>query len=511
VASRHIQNDLPIHLLHLPSMKLVHRSAVQKHVFHHIKEMVKVYFAPQYSNSPIQKREAILKAVKEKTAYAIFSHRWLVKGELTFQDLSKLESISAAGFRRLIKSHRSELNVLRGAALLEQAKVYSAEENVERNGWEVLKEMQNICAFMSDEARYASDFVKLVRFCEEASRRQCDFVWLDTGCIDKQSSAELEESIRSMFSWYRNSKICVVHLSETSSPYNMGQDGWFRRGWTLQELLAPKEIKFFSKRWKPITVKPNDKISDLELGRPLWKTISTATRIPVDQLLNFQPGINSVSERMVWASSRETTRIEDMAYCLIGIFNVPLSIAYGEGRMAFHRLQVEIVQRSHDRGLFLWNGLNSAQSLLNSMFAAGPEAFRSKSLLAGEDIAGSADPTYALTNYGLRILLSIYDMQRIEEQNHDRRRGVIGYKLKVQEFEDIGFEVDAEFPIENQKVTIGILGNIPGNKSLAIVLIPLNIGLYRRQFKRITTYNACEVIRQPRFKKWKEPELIFIE
>ena len=488
-------------------MRLLHRSAVTQHLLPTIDEMVNAYLAKSHC-STIQQEEYILQMVKEKTAYAIFSHRWLDKGELTFQDLSKLGSISVAGFRRLIESHHSELSVLCGTAILDQAKVYGAEENIERKGWEVLKEMQKICACMSDEARYASDFVKLVMFCEAASRHQCDFVWLDTGCIDKQSSAELEESIRSMFSWYRNSKICIVHLSETIAPHSMGLDPWFTRGWTLQELLAPKAIKFFSKSWSPLTAKPNDKIPDLELGCPLWEIISNITQIPVDQLLNFEPGINSVSERMVWVSKRKTTRVEDMAYCLIGIFNVPLSIAYGEGRMAFHRLQVEIVQRSHDRGLFIWNGPNSSQSPLNSMFAAGPEAFKCESLLTeGEDMAGSADPTYALTNYGLRILLSIYDVQHVEEQS--KYVGWITYKLEVQELEDI--RVEAEFLIKNEKLTIGILGNIPGDKSLAIVLIPLNIGSHQRQFKRITTNDVCKVIRQPRFKKWKEPELIFIE
>jgi hypothetical protein len=296
----------------------------------------------------------------------------------------------------------------------------------------------------------------------------------------------------------------------------MALEPWFTRGWTLQELLAPKVIKFFSESWKPLTAKPNDKIPDSELGCPLWKIISDITQIPVDQLLNFEPGINSVRERMGWASKRETTRVEDMAYCLIGIFNVPLSIAYGEGRMAFYRLQVEIVQRSHDRGLFVWNGPNSLQSPLNSMFAVGPQAFACEFPLPEieEDIA--TDPTYVITNYGLRMLLSIYDVCHIEEQPNSS--GWVGfgywwryplYTLKVPELGDI--QVEAEFPIQNEKLTIGMLGNIPGDKSLAIVLIPLNTASHQRQFRRLATNDICEVIRQPMFKKWKEPELIFIE
>ncbi|KAF8219215.1 hypothetical protein L208DRAFT_1227448, partial [Tricholoma matsutake] len=255
--------------------------------------------------------------------YAIFSHRWSVQGELTFQDLSKLESIN------------------------------------------------EICDCLP-QGHCATDLVKLVKFCEAALGYQCDYVWLDTGCINKQSSAKLEESIRSMFSWYQNSKICIVHLSHTSVPYTMEQDPWFTRGWTLQELLAPNAIKFFFQSWRPLTPKCNDKIPDAKLGIRLWKVISKITQIPEDQLLNFEPGTINVRERMVWASKRKTTRTEDVAYYLIGIFNIPLSITYGEGQRAFYRLQVEIMQCSHDRGLFAWNG---SPSLHNTMFAAEPEAF----------------------------------------------------------------------------------------------------------------------------------------
>jgi hypothetical protein len=293
-----------------------------------------------------------------------------------------------------------------------------------------------------------------------------------------------------MFSWYRNSQICIVHLSDTTKPYNIEVDAWFTRGWTLQELLAPKVIKFFSRSWRPLTAKRNDKIPDAELGVPLWKSISRITGIPEVQLLNFEPGTINVREKMVWASKRKTTRIEDMAYCLIGIFDIPLSIAYGEGRLAFHRLQVEIVEHSHDQALFVWNGLPSSR---NSMFAAGPEAFFPPQWplrTVGEDITGSADPTYALTNYGLRIPLSIYEV-------HEQRGK---YKL-----EGLGVEVALRLQNKDEKLMIGILGN---GLDMAVVLKPISsaIGSQRKQYKRITH----NVIKLPRF-NWKAPEVIFIE
>ena len=126
---------------------------------------------------------------------------FLIGGLLSFQDLSKLESISAAGFSQLIESPE-ELKVLRGAAILHRAKVFSAEGNAKRDGREVFEKMKVIRKCMLDQDRHATDFVKLVKFCEAALRCQCDYVWLDTGCINQQSSTELAESIRSMFSWY---------------------------------------------------------------------------------------------------------------------------------------------------------------------------------------------------------------------------------------------------------------------------------------------------------------------
>ena len=489
LVSNHIHNNLPIYLLYLPDMRLVHRSTIKTLIQPAIDRI-----ADGYLTSPIQKKEYIKQMVKDETAYAIFSHRWLVEGELTFQDLFKLESINVAGLNLLINRPKSELKVLRGAGILYQAMVSTANGNAERNGSEVFRKLQEICDCLSGQDHCATDLVKLVKFCEAALRWQCNFVWLDTGCINQQSSAELEESIRSMFSWYRNSKICIVHLNETRTPYDMLRDEWFKRGWTLQELLAPKVIKFFSQSWRPLTAKRNDKIPDDELGIPLWNVISGVTGIAEGQLLNFEPGIIDVRKRMVWASKRKTTRIEDMAYCLIGIFNIPLSIAYGEGPMAFHRLQVEIVQRSHDRGLFAWNGSPSSH---NSMFAAGPEAFfplEGSLLTTGGKVAVSADPTYALTNYGLRIPLSIYDVVKQ------------GGKYKL---ERLGMEVGLQLQTQGEKLSIGILGKGPGETSLAIVLKLISTDTIgsQRQYARITTHDVIELPRS----NWKAPEVIFIK
>ena len=175
-----------------------------------------------------------------------------------------------------------------------------------------------------------------------------------------------------MFNWYRNSKICIVHLATTGDIRTLQQDPWFRRGWTLQELLAPKRIKFFGRSWQHITLSSIDNDKDANLNILLWEIISDITQIPRCRLLNFTSGIKYARDAFVRVSKRKTTRVEDIAYCLIGLLAIPLSIAYGEGNMAFRRLQVEILQHSHDLGLFTWTG---QPSTYNSMLAEGPQCF----------------------------------------------------------------------------------------------------------------------------------------
>ncbi|KAI9566359.1 hypothetical protein HD554DRAFT_2278134, partial [Boletus coccyginus] len=193
---------------------------------------------------------------------------------------------------------------------------------------------------------FTRGYHKLINFCEKAAQFGCRLAWSDTCCIDKSSSAELDEAIRSMFRWYRLAHVCIVHLSDATS---IAKDVWFTRGWTLQELLAPKRMKFYGENWKELTDMDNDKNHD-----ELMDSVSKITNIPIHDLRYFQPGTNRIRERMSWASRRTTTRTEDIAYSLIGIFDVNLSIAYGEGTWAFHRLMEVIIHRCDEWGIFAW-------------------------------------------------------------------------------------------------------------------------------------------------------------
>ncbi|KAH7303352.1 heterokaryon incompatibility protein-domain-containing protein [Stachybotrys elegans] len=181
------------------------------------------------------------------------------------------------------------------------------------------------------------------------SNQPVDYFWVDTCCIDKSSSAELSEAINSMFHWYRESVCCFAYLADvewrahSSSPLGADFESskWFTRGWTLQELLAPRDLEFFDKDWRGIGNRHD-----------LMERISTRTNIDTDTLRLGQWPNASVAMRMSWAAGRQTTRPEDMAYCLLGIFDVNMPLLYGEGDRAFTRLQEEILKESEDQSIF---------------------------------------------------------------------------------------------------------------------------------------------------------------
>jgi hypothetical protein len=190
-----------------------------------------------------------------------------------------------------------------------------------------------------------------IRFCGEQARRdRLQYFWVDTCCIDKSNSTELSEAINSMFRWYCNAAKCYVYLSDVSRPafdidnkFNQlpwdpafRKSRWFTRGWTLQELIAPASVEFFSKTWEQI----GTKIS-------LEQQVHEITGIPVKALRGSLLSDFSITERMSWAGRRQTTREEDKAYSLLGIFNVYMPLIYGEGReKALKRLREEIDRSS---------------------------------------------------------------------------------------------------------------------------------------------------------------------
>ncbi|KAF9894633.1 hypothetical protein FE257_006521 [Aspergillus nanangensis] len=198
---------------------------------------------------------------------------------------------------------------------------------------------------------------KINKSCGKALEYNCDYIWIDTCCIDKSSSAELQEAINSMFSYYKKSTVCLVHLVDVEEfefghPYDQQfrHARWFTRGWTLQELLAPENLQFFNKSWK--------NIGDKTLLKVLVEDI---TGIPTLYLRGGQYStmqLATIAERMSWAAKRETTRREDIAYCLLGLFDVYMPLLYGEGDRAFLRLQEEILRSNDDHSIHHWGCLS---------------------------------------------------------------------------------------------------------------------------------------------------------
>ncbi|KAI6045346.1 hypothetical protein EDC04DRAFT_2545705, partial [Pisolithus marmoratus] len=171
-------------------------------------------------------------------------------------------------------------------------------------------------------------------------------------CIDKDSSAELQEAIGSMFSWYRSSSLTLVHLCDVSDTGSLADSVWFERGWTLQESLASHAVLFYTQDW---SLYKNLETTNHKTDPTLLEEVGKAAGIAKQHLMNFYPGLDDARSRLHWASRRRTTRPEDIAYSLFGIFEVHLPVIYGESaEHALGRLLAEIISGSGDVSVLDW-------------------------------------------------------------------------------------------------------------------------------------------------------------
>ena len=229
-----------------------------------------------------------------------------------------------------------------------------------------------------DEIRHRDGYRKILRSCKQAQTDGYEWLWVDTCCIDKRSSAELSEAINSMYRWYENAKVCYAYLHDVPDPrfppasdderypgFN-GWPEWFSRGWTLQELIAPNNVQFFNMNWQNI----GDK-------RMLAPTLTGITGIPEHVLIHGLYGNRPcVAQIMSWAAKRRTTRVEDRAYSLMGLLDVNMPMLYGEGKKAFHRLQLEIIRAWNDQSIFAWD-YDTEDMQPGSILADDPSRFES--------------------------------------------------------------------------------------------------------------------------------------
>lgn len=248
--------------------------------------------------------------------------------------------------------------------------------------------------------------------------------------IDKSGPHDqIQGEINSMYQYYAQAEVCYVHLADVpgSCPQLKDRDilghvfpaskwtwkqhiersRWFTRGWTLQELIAPKKVEFYNRRWKWIG----------SLRGGLLEVVSKTTWIPTD-MLQKKPGASledyTIAQRMSWAANRRTTKQEDMAYCLLGVFNITLPAVPGEGMRAFERLQLEIMRRSKDHSLFAWNwqtSLTPQMSGSESLLAPHPKCFMAHHQIVPLEATRREtylkEHSFEMSNGGLEITLPV--------------------------------------------------------------------------------------------------------
>ncbi|KAF3043500.1 hypothetical protein E8E12_009799 [Didymella heteroderae] len=241
---------------------------------------------------------------------------------------------------------------------------------------------------------------KKIRACGmQTAKDNMMYFWVDTCCIDKTSSAELSEAINSMYRWYQDAVVCYAYLEDVPPDlsilaWSAATIRWFTRGWTLQELLAPREVIFFANDWSMVGQRTQ-----------CAGHLSAITRIHLDAFQDKSIRSFSIAQRMSWAAERITTRSEDIAYCLLGLFGVNMPLLYGEGQAkAFVRLQEEIMKESNDHSLFAWCDPSAAETELRSLLAESPTYFAASSSVVPSRMDGTSR-TYAMTNAGLQITL----------------------------------------------------------------------------------------------------------
>lgn len=253
--------------------------------------------------------------------YTILSHTWgKDEDEVTFEDLEKTTETSGKRSRRRRRSRTPALSVKNPT--------------------------------YRDKAGYTK-----LRFCiDQAQKDGLEYCWIDTCCINKANNAELSEAITSMFRWYQDATKCYVYLADVSA----GTPGvilrsswesafqnsrWFTRGWTLQELLAPACVEFFSAEGRLLGTK-----------QTLEALVYGITNVPVAALRGTALSTFTVDERFRWSQGRSTRKIEDEAYCLLGIFSIFMPLIYGEGKNATIRLREEIEKGAGETGRYPYSG-----------------------------------------------------------------------------------------------------------------------------------------------------------
>jgi hypothetical protein len=314
--------------------------------------------------------------------YAILSHTW-GDGEISYQDMCQLQTAEAEQrARSFLSNWLVQIGFFRSFT-------WTREQEV------------------NERLRHSRGYAKIKKTAEKARLNGYEYFWIDTCNIDKSSSAELQEAINSMYQWYQDSSMCLVYLEDMD--YKASEHGdmceklkacrWNSRGWTLQELIAPRTILFFDRQWNFIAEK-KDLLSELHQATGISRWV--LERRELDKI--------SVAQKMSWAANRATTRIEDRAYSLLGILGVHMVMLYGEGENAFLRLQKEILRTTPDDSIFAWEPEESDYSTCRGLLARSPDEFQACRNNFPDE------PHYTSTsNLGIRLDIQVEPLQQTED------------------------------------------------------------------------------------------------
>ncbi|KAK5659604.1 hypothetical protein OQA88_808 [Cercophora sp. LCS_1] len=359
-------------------------------------------------------------------------------------------------------------------------------------------------------------FVKIQRASLHTRQAGLRYLWIDTCCIDKASSAELSEAINAMFKIYRDAAVCLAYLPDVTRLSDLRRSRWFTRGWTLQELIAPGSLEFYDFDWELLGTREELSTEIAKITGIPGSILSRQDGHLIDQVLE---GF-SLSDRFRWAASRRCTRLEDTTYSLLGIFGVNMPLLYGEGERAFLRLQECILEDSDDHSILAFRSLDRPSSPATErtrytpVFADSPGLFQDKIETDWSMRPGKGKMSFADGELNIELLLCQPLKSPFGEDPRDHYIGildcVVGHDLlsrpaillrrmeSSDKFQRIGngllFEITPDEPD-----TCSLMGHKDPEDAYRVIFNPSDA---RRAQITLTSYKPVA-----RFQEWKFPPI----
>ncbi|KAH8800724.1 heterokaryon incompatibility protein-domain-containing protein [Xylogone sp. PMI_703] len=405
-----------------------------------------------------------------KPCFAILSHTW-GQEEVLFEDIALGPNHEIDCLTKEQRATRGYSNSRRDPKVRFNWFQRNEEDRTPRGVCESCR-CRNQTIIRQQESHIKAGWKKIWSVCLQACRDGYDYVWIDTCCIDKSSSTELAEALNSMFQWYAMSSTCYVFLEDCRlCPHRFKENRgifeflfldpldqctkaqisrcrWLSRGWTLQELIAPSKIKFFDEDWTILGERDELAFTDFlpnitGIDRSIFGRVLFVSYYGRYMEIKKRLRRYSIATKMSWAANRQTTRVEDRAYSLLGLFGVNMPLLYGEGNKAFLRLQEEIIRYSNDDSIFAWEFMDDIEHQLyeNQLLAPSPEHFSWLLPIRSHDIrlyspAGELeklgfDEGFEITQKALHITLPLFHWHRRDRSNAKttRKKNRSTYKI----------------------------------------------------------------------------------